>query len=183
MMIEDAELRNIYKTASEEHLQNLEDGLLHLEKYPHDRAKLEDLLREAHTLKGDSRMLGVSSVETLIHQLEEILTAAKQSDRPLTADICDRLYPGLDAIRKLVREAVTGEPAGVNVFYVLAQLMGADSSSLSEQIETISQTEAQTDESLFPDAIAGETEVVKVAAFGDAIAIDTLFPDAIVGEA
>lgn len=183
-MIEDTELRNIYKTASEEHLQNLEDGLLHLEKYPQDRAKLEDLLREAHTLKGDSRMLGVASVETLLHQLEEILAAAKRGDRPLTAEICDRLYPGLDAIRKLVREAVTGEPAGVNVFYVLAQLMGADSSNLSEQIEASSQTEAQSNELLFPDAIAAETEVVKVGAFGDQIAaetelfnVDTLFPD------
>ena len=93
-MIEDTELRNIYKTASEEHLQNLEDGLLHLEKYPQDRAKLEDLLREAHTLKGDSRMLGVTSVETLIHQLEEILAAAKRGECVLTAETCDRLYPG-----------------------------------------------------------------------------------------
>lgn len=184
MMIEDTELRNIYKTASEEHLQNLEDGLLHLEKYPHDRAILEDLLREAHTLKGDSRMLGVNSVETLLHQLEEILAAAKRGDRVLTTDICDRLYPGLDAIRKLVREAVTGEPAGVNVFYVLAQLMGSDSSNLFEQIETSSQTEAQSNELLFPDAIAAQTEVVKVGAFGDTkanqtelFAVDALFPD------
>ena len=184
MMIEDTELRNIYKTASEEHLQNLEDGLLHLEKHPHDRAKLEDLLREAHTLKGDSRMLGVNSVETLLHQLEEILAAAKRGDRVLTTDICDRLYPGLDAIRKLVREAVTGEPAGVNVFYVLAQLMGSDSSNLSEQIEAVSQTEAQSNELLFPDAIAAQTEVVKVGAFGDTkanqtelFAVDALFPD------
>ena len=183
-MIEDTELRNIYKTASEEHLQNLEDGLLHLEKYPHDRAILEDLLREAHTLKGDSRMLGVTSVETLIHQLEEILAAAKRGECVLTAETCDRLYPGLDAIRKLVREAVTGEPAGVNVFYVLAQLMGADSSNLSEQIEAVSQTEDQSNELLFPDAIASQTEVVKVGAFGDTkanqtelFAVDALFPD------
>jgi two-component system chemotaxis sensor kinase CheA len=189
MMIEDTELRNIYKTASEEHLQNLEDGLLHLEKYPHDRAILEDLLREAHTLKGDSRMLGVTSVETLIHQLEEILAAAKRGECVLTAQTCDRLYPGLDAIRKLVREAVTGEPAGVNVFYVLAQLMGADSSNLSEQIEAVSQTEAQSNELLFPDAIAAQTEVVKVGAFGDTkanqtelFAVDALLSDAIASE-
>lgn len=41
MIIEDVELRDIFKIASEEHLQNLEDGLLHLEKYPHDQARLE----------------------------------------------------------------------------------------------------------------------------------------------
>lgn len=80
MIIEDVELRDIFKTASEEHLQKLEDGLLHLEKHPHDQAMLEEVLREAHTLKGDSRMLGVDTVETLIHQLEDSLGAVKRGE-------------------------------------------------------------------------------------------------------
>lgn len=171
MIIEDIELRNIYKTASEEHLQNLEDGLLYLEKHPQDQAKLEDVLREAHTLKGDSRMLGVDSVETLIHQLEEILVAAKRGESSLSAEMCDRLYQGVDAIRKLVNEAVTGEPANVNVFYVLAQLMGADSKNILEESEPSSQIEAQTDNSL-PD-----TSTKKAAVFD--FDIDSLFPEII----
>ena len=127
MMIEDEELRNLFKTSSEEHLQNLESGLLHLEKYPDDKARLEELLREAHTLKGDSRMLGVKGVETLTHQVEHILGTLKET--ALSPDMSDRLYQGLDAIRKLVHEAVTGEPAGVNTFQVLAHLMGAKAES------------------------------------------------------
>ena len=191
MMIEDTELRGIYKTASEEHVQNLEDGLMHLEKHPHDTARLEDVLREAHTLKGDSRMLGVSSVETLTHQLEEILTAVKRGDRVLSAATCDRLYQGLDAIRKLTVEAVTGEPAGVNVFYVLAQLMGADSSSLNQNIEPSSQLDEQTDDA-FPDTITEKPALLDNvdALFPDTITekptlldnVDALFPD-IVAEA
>lgn len=91
-MIEDAELRNIFKTASEEHLQNLEAGLMHLEKNPGDRARLEEVLREAHTLKGDARMLGVRDVETLTHQIEEILLTLKQEKNVLVGEKCDRLY-------------------------------------------------------------------------------------------
>ena len=124
MIIEDAELRDIFKTASEEHLQNLEDGLLHLEKYPQDTARLEDVLREAHTLKGDSRMLGVVSVETLIHQLEETLVAVKRNEISFSGELCDRLYQGVDAIRKLAREAVTGASANVDIFSVWAQGTG-----------------------------------------------------------
>ncbi|MEB3338469.1 MAG: chemotaxis protein CheA, partial [Leptolyngbyaceae bacterium] len=131
-MIEDEQLRNIYKTASEEHLQKLESGLLHLEKQPQDQACLEELLREAHTLKGDSRMLGVKDVETLIHQMEEILIKVKQGEKALTSDLSDRLYRGIDAMSKLVREAVTGEAAGVSVFHVLAHLMGAPLPPTSE---------------------------------------------------
>ena len=132
-MIEDEELRNLYHTAAEEHLQQLEAGLLHLEKQPEDIQRLEDVLREAHTLKGDSRMLGVKDVETLIHQIEQVLGKLKEDSTALQDGTSDRLYQGLDAIRQLVREAVTGEASGINTFQVLALLMG---SQVSEEIET-----------------------------------------------
>lgn len=127
MYIEDDELREIYKTVTPERLQKLEAGLMSLEKQPGDAATLEEFLREAHTLKGDSRMLGVNDVETLIHQIEDCMAAVKRGESQITPGLCDRLYHGLDAIRKLVKEAVTGEASGVNTFFVLAQLMGAES--------------------------------------------------------
>ena len=127
MMIEDDELRELFKNSSVEHLQNMEAGLLHLEQHPNDKACLQELLREAHTLKGDARMLGVNDVETLTHQLEHILGTLKEND--ITEEVSDCLYHGLDAIRKLSEEAVTGSPAGVNTFQVLAQLMGANTSA------------------------------------------------------
>ncbi|MBD2740229.1 hybrid sensor histidine kinase/response regulator [Coleofasciculus sp. FACHB-1120] len=133
MIIEDDELRDLFKIASEEHLQKLDDGLLHLEKYPDDEVRLEELLRETHSLKGDARMLGVRDVETLTHQLEHILEGVKRGETQLVSTICDRLYQGLDAIRKLVCEAVTGEPAGINTFLVLAQMMGAEFTTPANQ--------------------------------------------------
>ena len=126
MIIEDEELRSLYKVASTEHIQKIEDGILYLEKHPQDIAKLEELLREAHSLKGDSRMLGVGDAETLMHQIEEIFVSIKKGETNLTPDLCDRIYKGVDAIAKIANEAVTGEPANVKVFHTLAQLMGAD---------------------------------------------------------
>jgi len=157
MLIEDEELRNIFKIASEEHLQKLEAGLLHLEKHPYDQARLEEVLREAHTLKGDTKMLGMDEVATLIHQLEGILAAFKRGEIILSAEIGDHLYRGIDAIRKLVHEAVTGEPANVNVLYILAQLLGADIASSNQNLEI-----TQTDSLLFPDEhIQSLAEVVE----------------------
>ena len=132
MMIDDEELRDVFKVASEEHLQNLDDGLLHLENHPDDLAVLEALMREAHSLKGDANMLGVKDVGTLAHQIEHILTQLKQQENPASSlgnDTTDspyeRLAHAIAAIRKLVHEAVTGEPARVDTFSVLAELMGA----------------------------------------------------------
>jgi two-component system chemotaxis sensor kinase CheA len=127
MIIEDEELRDVFKIASEEHLQKLDDGLLYLEEHPRDAAKLEELLRETHSLKGDAGMLGVKSVASLAHQMEHILGGVKRGETQLTSDISDKLSQGLEAIRKLVDEAVTGEDSGVNTFYILASMMGASS--------------------------------------------------------
>lgn len=132
MFIEDEELRNLYKTASEEHLQKLEAGLLQLEKQPDQLSCLDELLREAHSLKGDSRMLGVNSVEKLIHQMEHTLGEVQRGEVVMTSELSDRFYHGLDAIQKLVTEAVTGEPSGVDTFHTLAQLMGAASPPTAE---------------------------------------------------
>ena len=126
MYIQDEELRTVFKIASEEHIQKLEEDFLFLEKNPQDLAHLEEALREAHTLKGDARMLGISGVETLTHQVEDLLGAAKRGELEITGKMLDRLYLGLDAIRQLVHEAITDEEARISIFEVLAQLMGAD---------------------------------------------------------
>ncbi len=163
MMIEDVELRNLFKTSSEEHLHNLENGLMQLEKNSQDRATLEEVLREAHTLKGDARMLGVEDIETLIHQIEDIFVAVKKQEQILTPQLCESLYQGLDAVRKIVREAVTGVASGVNIFYVLAQLMGANTNTSLEAEESLA---APT---------TGEVDLFSDTA--EQIEVDTLFPD------
>ena len=63
--------------------------------------------------------------KTLTHQLEEIIGTVKRG-KILTPQLLNCLYQGLEAIDKIATEAVTGKPAQVSVFHVLAQLMGAD---------------------------------------------------------
>lgn len=126
MFIEDDELRGLYKAASAEHIETIEAGLIHLEKNPEDRQQLQALLRAAHSLKGDSRMLGVNEAETVTHQMEDLLSEVEQGERVLTSGLCDRLYSGLDAVRKIAHTAVTGEQTDVSVFHVMAQLMAGE---------------------------------------------------------
>ncbi|HEY9807712.1 MAG TPA: hybrid sensor histidine kinase/response regulator [Halomicronema sp.] len=126
MMIEDEELRITFKVASEEHLQKLDEGLLILEKTPDNPNLIAEMMREAHSLKGDANMLGVKDIGTLSHQLEHLLMSIKKGETVLTPALCDRMFAGIAAIRGLLQEAVTGIPPGVNTFYALAQLMGAN---------------------------------------------------------
>lgn len=120
-LIDDDELREIYRTTSEERLQQLEASLLHLEKNPDDGATFAVLMREAHSLKGDSRSTGVDAVAVLAHAAEDVLTALQRQQVSLTT-VSDRLYQSFDAIALLVQEAVTGEPANVNTPQLLQSL-------------------------------------------------------------
>jgi len=111
-MIEDKELAQLFKAESAEHLARLDDGLLRLEKTPADQPLLEEVFRESHSLKGAARMLGLSKIETAAHGLETILNTARKGETPLTPDVIERMTVVLGELRKLVQEALGGEPAG-----------------------------------------------------------------------
>ena len=148
---------------------------MHLEKHPQDQAKLDELLREAHTFKGDSRMLGVQDVETIIHQVEDLLSTVKKGEGVISSALCDRLYQAMDAVRDLSREAVTGESANVNVFLVLAQLMGADDDDTDE---VLSQAAVATEADLFGDDFS-LLDAAARSSSGGTLSED-LFPDEVI---
>jgi len=112
-MIEDKELRDLFKAESAEHLQKLDDGLLRLEKEPNNQAALEEVFREAHSLKGAARMLGLNDIETLSHRLEDMFGAAKKGEAALTPETIDGMYKTLDAVKGLVHEATSSAEFGV----------------------------------------------------------------------
>lgn len=122
-MIEDRTLLELFKSESEEHFQCLDDGLLRLEKAPRDTALVEEMFREAHSLKGAARMLGIAGLEALAHGFEEILGAAKRGEAALDAGSIERLVRGLVKMRLVAREAISDEPSGVNVSEALAELI------------------------------------------------------------
>lgn len=124
-MIEDPELRHLFQIESEERLQRLDEKLLVLEKDPGNASALEHAFREAHSLKGAARMLGITEVETLTHHFETTLNAARQGEAALSATRIDRLVRAVDAIRLFVRQAITGEPAPLKLPEVLAELEGS----------------------------------------------------------
>lgn len=134
-MIEDQELRELFQVESEEHIQVIEKCLLTLEKNPHDYDILHLIFREAHSMKGASRMLGLSDIESIAHIFEEVLGKASRGEFQITPAQIDIYYAGIDAIKKLVNEAVTGEESDVDVISVLDKLLESKN-AISQKIET-----------------------------------------------
>lgn len=109
-MIEDQDLHRLFKAESAEHLARLDDGLLRLEKTPADATLLEEAFRESHSLKGAARMLGLTGIEAIAHDLESILNAARKG-APLTPEMIAHMNAALVDLRRGVQEALAGEPS------------------------------------------------------------------------
>ena len=87
-----------------EHVRSFNGDLLALESGAEDAAPLlQSLFRTAHNLKGASRAVDVSAVETACHALEDVLARARDGQRPLDADAFKFLYATADAIEETGR--------------------------------------------------------------------------------
>ncbi len=102
--------RFVEKFAQEarEHIEQLNRGILALEKQPEDEEVLGEILRSAHTLKGSSRMLKFADVNQIAHQMEDLLGEVKSGKVALGAEVCDVLFRALDRIGACVDGIVAG---------------------------------------------------------------------------
>jgi len=64
---------------------------------------LEQLGRELHTLKGESRMFGLAEIADVVHAAETIVVLAEGA-MPAPGD-CTRVIAGLDVITRFLRAA------------------------------------------------------------------------------
>ncbi len=98
------EILSIYKAETEEHLQKLNEGLLRLEKAPRRTETLEEIFREAHSLKGAARMIGFEPVEKISHGLEDLFGLARKGELEFGREVFDAIFAALDAISRLTAD-------------------------------------------------------------------------------
>ncbi|MGF1567244.1 MAG: Hpt domain-containing protein [Nodosilinea sp.] len=170
----DAELREIYKVTSEERLQRLEAGLVYLERHPDDQSRMAELMRDAHSLKGDAQSTGVEPVEVVSHQFEDVLGHIQRQTLELTPEVGDRLYQSLDAMRQFVNAAVTGEPSLLDPTLVLNQLLDLTPAAATSEIAA-----ASLDPSDAPAILLPSTEPSRI----DTIRVPTRSLDALIAQA
>ena len=105
----------IFCREAEEHLASLQSGLLVLEKNPTRTTLLHELLRNAHTLKGSARMVGLSDISAITHTMEEQLKGMELGSRPVDAAAIDLLLKGADAVALITAALSKGEEPALDV--------------------------------------------------------------------
>ncbi len=94
-----------YHVEAAEHLQAMSDGLLQLEKCAEPSASqpiLEGIFREIHSLKGASRAVNLTGVETLCQAIEDLFAAWKRQGRIPDVAEFDVAHRAVDAVGCLV---------------------------------------------------------------------------------
>jgi chemotaxis protein histidine kinase CheA/CheY-like chemotaxis protein len=97
---DDPELVATFRAEVDERLASLCEGLLRLEGHPSPRQLVAGLFRDAHTVKGSARMLGLDSVVDVAHRAEDLLGALRDRRRRPTKDLIDLLLVSAEGISR-----------------------------------------------------------------------------------
>lgn len=103
------EIYKIFQVEAEEIISKLNNSLLSLEKNPHNKDAVMMLFRDAHTLKGASRMVGFNSIQAVAHKMEDILGLAKENKIQFNEKTVDILYKTVDFLSELIEKSVEKE--------------------------------------------------------------------------
>ncbi len=93
-----------------EHIQNLNKGLMSLEKDPTDRSMIDELFRAAHTLKGSAAMMGFQGISDVAHKAEDMLGQFRSGSMPVQKETMNFLFESVDAIKLMVDEVGASRP-------------------------------------------------------------------------
>ncbi len=91
-----------------EDIAALEGGLLTLETSPDDAEVKSELLRLAHTLKGNASCVGLTSVTAFAHAYEELLERIHENAIQADPAIVTLLLSGIDTFRRLIAAPGSG---------------------------------------------------------------------------
>jgi two-component system, chemotaxis family, sensor kinase CheA len=104
-----------FQEEASEYLQRLNEGVITLEGEPGDRELIDQMLRDAHTLKGSSRMVGLIEISDVAHRLEDIMVRVRDGQIAYTADMSDFFFEALDTMVYLTEYAGAELPQPVDL--------------------------------------------------------------------
>ncbi|MDA3936187.1 MAG: Hpt domain-containing protein, partial [Actinomycetota bacterium] len=86
-------------------LQRLNEGVITLESDPGNSSLIDQMLRDAHTLKGSSRMVGLIEISDVAHRLEDVMVKVRDGQMKYAPSMSDYFFEALDAIVYLTDSA------------------------------------------------------------------------------
>ncbi|MGM9966814.1 MAG: chemotaxis protein CheW [Rummeliibacillus sp.] len=113
---------DIFLDESKEHLQSCNENLLALEQSPQDLAIVNEIFRNAHTLKGMSATMGFEDLADLTHKMENVLDAIRNEKITVDSNILDVVFESVDHLEAMIDDIANGGDGKRDVSATVAKL-------------------------------------------------------------
>ncbi|MET0342840.1 MAG: chemotaxis protein CheA [Polyangiales bacterium] len=105
MSADDDESFRTYAMDADEALRDIESSLLSLERAPDSSDEINRLYRALHTVKGNSALLGLLSIEALAHAAEDMVGLARERVVSVDATMTEVMLQVVDRLKAMVEQA------------------------------------------------------------------------------
>lgn len=113
-MADDAYYKQQFFAESREMLDSVSDALLRIEANPGDAEALHAIFRSIHTIKGSAGVFSLQEVSAFAHHVESVLNMACEGIIPVTSELVDLFFQGVDALNALLDDAQHGLPSMID---------------------------------------------------------------------
>lgn len=123
-MDEMQEILEDFLIESFELLEQLDQDLLDLEHSPQDSKLLDRIFRATHTIKGSSSFLGLETLTSLVHNIEEILNKARKGHLIISDENMDVVLEALNLTKTLLQEIkkTKKDPKQISTQHIIKKL-------------------------------------------------------------
>jgi len=105
--VKNNEYLHLFLDETEENVDRLAVSLVALEKQPNDKPLINDVFRDAHTIKGSAGAMGFTQMATVAHHMESLLSLLRESKLNPTSQLFSALLSALDLL-KVIKQDVYG---------------------------------------------------------------------------
>ena len=131
----------IFIDETNEHLQNLSDCIMTLEKEPDNKDTINEVFRAAHSLKGMAGTMGFKRMQHLTHDMEDVFQEVRSDKIRVNSKMIDILFDCLDALDKYLENIKETSDEGTEDNEAIIKELN-DFIAQSEGKETASSVEA-----------------------------------------
>jgi two-component system chemotaxis sensor kinase CheA len=151
----------IYEFVSEakEHLANVGDDLLALERYKGDssRYRIDRLFRAVHSIKGGAGFFGCRVIEELAHAMENVLDYSREQSAAPNNQVIDALLAGNDRIAALLDDVERSNEADIAALLSrLRELLPDHKNASAAQSASPPLQDARTSDVLLPTPVLAD---------------------------
>lgn len=145
--MQNSDYLRLFLDEAEEIIDRLSGNLVLLEKHPGEPRIINEVFRDAHTVKGSAGAMGFTQMAEVAHQMESVLSCLRQKQVKPTPLLFSALLSGLDMIRQIKHDVYA---SGVERSYNISAVVSA----LSQFLQAQSQVAAAMPAMVMPASIA-----------------------------